>query len=324
VRTTLVERALFPVGGRVLVACSGGPDSQALLHVLHALRDIHGCGLIAASVDHGLRPEAAGELNLVEALAGSLRVPFVRLHVHVPCAASLQAQARRVRYQALLACAEQQGAVRIAVGHTLDDQAETVLARLVRGTGLEGLSAIEPHRADGVVRPLLDAERALVHRYVRESELSAAQDPSNEDVRFLRVRIRRQLLPALTQENPRVIQLLANLADDAREGAEALGALADAVLSQARSANDCLATLREAKGPVRRRALRRWAEQQTGVTLQRHHILALERMLSVGGEVRLPGGTIAALDATVGLTFKPVSKRGRGEQRRIQEPESGA
>jgi tRNA(Ile)-lysidine synthase len=211
----------------------------------------------------------------------------------------------------------------VAVGHTLDDQAETVLARLVRGTGLEGLSAIEPRRADGVVRPLLDAERALVHRYVREVELDAAQDPSNEDRRFLRVRIRHQLLPALSRENPRVPQLLAHLADDAREGAEALAGLAEAVLSQARSAEDGLRVLREAKGPVRRRALRRWAEQESGAVLQRHHILALERMLSVGGEVRLPGDMVALLDATAGLTFRSVSKRGRGERRRIQEPENG-
>jgi tRNA(Ile)-lysidine synthase len=214
--------------------------------------------------------------------------------------------------------------VRVAVGHTLDDQAETVLARLLRGTGLEGLSAIEPRRADGVVRPLLDAERTLVQRYLREAGIAAAQDPSNEDRRFLRVRIRHQLLPALARENPRVSQLLTHLADDAREGAATLAALADSLLSQARSGNACLATLREAKGPVRRRALRRWAQQETGAVLQRHHILALERMLSVGGEVRLPGGVVAALDATVGVTFRPVSKRGRGEQRRTKEPENGA
>jgi tRNA(Ile)-lysidine synthase len=324
VRLTLAERGLFPARGTVLVACSGGPDSQALLHVLHTLRSEHRCRLVAASVDHGLRQEAARELDLAEELATALELPFVRLRVQVPPAASLQAQARRARYAALLACANEQGAVRIAVGHTLDDQAETVLARLLRGTGLEGLSAIEPRRADGVVRPLLDADRTLVHRYVQETGIAAAQDPSNGDPRFLRVRIRHQLLPALARENPRVVQLLANLADDAREGAMALGALADELVAQARSEQGDLATLRGAKVPVRRRALRRWAEQETGAALQRHHILALERMLSVGGEVRLPGGMIAALDATLGLTFRPVSKRGRGESRRIQEPESGA
>jgi tRNA(Ile)-lysidine synthase len=315
----LRERGLFPARGTVLVACSGGPDSQVLLHALHALRATHGCALIAAAVDHGLRAEAGRELDLAEALADALQVPFVRLRVAVEPGASLQAQARRARYAALSACAAEHAATRIAVGHTLDDQAETVLARLIRGTGLEGLSAIEPRRADGVVRPLLDVPRALVQRYLREQGLSAAHDPSNDDPRFLRVRIRRQLLPALARENPQAAQLLAYLADDAREGAEALAALADEALSQARSGPDPVRTLREAKGPVRRRALRRWAEQATGTALRRHHILALERMLSVGGEVRLPGAMVAQLDAAAGLTFRRVSKRGRGGARRIQE-----
>jgi tRNA(Ile)-lysidine synthase len=305
----------------VLVACSGGPDSQALLHVLHALVPVHHCALIAAGVDHGLRAEAGRELDLAEQLAERLELPFVRLSVEVAAGSSLQAQARRARYGALLACAAQHGATRVAVGHTLDDQAETVLARLVRGTGLEGLSAIAPRRADGVVRPLLDAERALVHRYLQETGLAVASDPSNEDPRFLRVRIRRQLLPLLARENPRVVRLLANLADDARDGGAALSLLADSLLSQARSNGPGLAALREAKGPVRRRALRRWAEQETGAALQRDHILALERMLSVGGEVRLPGGFVAALDGSAGITFRPVSKRGRGGQRPSKEPE---
>ena len=283
---------------------------------------MHGCELIVATVDHGLRPEAAHELLLAEELAAALKLSFVRLRVEVRKGASMQAQARRARYAALLACAAEHGAARVAVGHTLDDQAETVLARLLRGTGLEGLSAIEPRREDGVVRPLLDAERALVHRYVSEAGIAAARDPSNADGRFLRVRIRQRLLPALVQENPRVTQLLAYLADDAREGALALRALADALLSQARSGPTGLAALRAAKVPIRRRALRRWAELETGATLQRHHIVALERMLSVGGEVRLPGGIVAALDTAVGLIFRPVSKRGRGEQRRTQEPEN--
>ncbi len=322
-RATLVERELFPRSGTVLVACSGGPDSQVLLHVLHTLRAEHGCSLIAASVDHGLRVEAGRELDLAERLAGSLGVPFVRLRVEVAPGASLQAQARRARYAALVACASEHGAVRVAVGHTVDDQAETVLARLIRGTGLEGLSAIEPHRSDGVVRPLLDAPRSLVHAYQRALSLAAAQDPSNEDERFLRVRIRRQLLPVLARENPQVAQLLAHLADDAREGAAALAVLADEVLDRARGAEGLRALL-EAKGPVRRRALRRWAEQAAGATLRRHHIVALERMLSVGGEVRLPGGTLAVLDAAAGLTFRRVSKRGRGGLRRIQEPEGDA
>jgi tRNA(Ile)-lysidine synthase len=309
VRATLDERCLLGQVTRVLVACSGGPDSQTLLHALWSLRSEHGCELLAAAVDHGLRPEAQREIALAERLAQRLGVAFSVLHVQVPAGASLQAQARGARYAALLAHAAAHGATRVAVGHTLDDQAETVLARLLRGTGLEGLAAIEPLRADGVVRPLIDAERALVHDYAREQALEVAHDPSNRDPRFLRVRIRQQHLPSLIEENPRLTRALAHLADDVREAAEALATQADAYLSQARSNAHIL---RDAPGPLRRRALRRWVEQALGVALRRQHIVALERMLWVGGEVRLPGGVVAQLDGSGSMTFTPVSKRGRG------------
>ena len=136
VRTTLEARGLFSGARRVMVACSGGPDSQVLLHALWSLRDQHRCALIAATVDHGLRPEAASEAAPVRALAAELELEFVGLSVEVAQGASLQARAREARYAALLSCAAGQGAERVAVGHTLDDQAETVLARLLRGAGL--------------------------------------------------------------------------------------------------------------------------------------------------------------------------------------------
>jgi tRNA(Ile)-lysidine synthase len=294
---------------RVLVACSGGPDSQALLHALAALRDAHGCALVAAGVDHGLRAEAAAELQLAADLALSLDIPFVGLRVEVGRGASMQAQARQARYASLLECAAAHGATRVAVGHTLDDQAETVLARVLRGTGIEGLAAIDPERADGVVRPLIDAERSLVQAYVRELALPHALDPSNRDLRFLRVRVRTELLPRLARENPRLNQALAHLADDARDAALALTQQADALLSQARSNVNIL---REAPGPLRRRALRRWVELALGVALRRDHIVALERMLWVGGEVRLPGGVSARLGESGSMAFSPVKKRGRG------------
>jgi tRNA(Ile)-lysidine synthase len=282
---------------------------------LWSLRAEHGCALLVASVDHALRAEAARELELAARLAAQLALPFHPLRVEVERGASLQAQARAARYAALLACAHEHGAERVAVGHTLDDQAETVLARLLRGTGVEGLGAIEPRRDDGVVRPLIDAARDSVHRYARELALEVAQDPSNQDARFLRVRIRNEYLPRLRRENPRLTHALAHLADDAREAADALSLQADALLSQARSA---VYILREASGPLRRRALRRWVEAELRVALQRRHIVALERMLWVGGEVRLPGGVIARIDEVGNkLAFAPVSKRGRGAQRPI-------
>jgi tRNA(Ile)-lysidine synthase len=320
VRSTLRTRGLLGCARRVLVACSGGPDSQALLHVLWSLRDEHGCVLLAASVNHGLRAGAEHDVAVARSLADALGVPFFALQVQVPAGASRQAQARGARYQALLACAREHAAECVAVGHTQDDQAETVLARLLRGTSVEGLSAIAPARADGVVRPLIDAPRDLVHAYVAQQQLAHVRDPSNDDPQYLRVRVRKQLLPRLAAENPQIGAQLAHLADDARAAAALLAAQADGLI--ARAALD-LRVLLEAPEAARRRALKRWVERETSSSLRRQHVAALERMLSVGGEVRLPGGMLARLEAGR-LTFALVLKRGRGVRRPNQEPEKGA
>jgi tRNA(Ile)-lysidine synthase len=296
----------------VLVACSGGPDSQALLHALHALREEHGCALSVAGVDHGLRPEAPAELAMAGELAQELGLPFATLRVTVPDGASRQAQARDVRYAALLEHARRLGAERIAVGHTLDDQAETVLARLLRGVSIDGLAGASPKRADGVVRPLIDAPRALVHAYVAEVGLRIAHDPSNQDAKYLRVRVRDRLLPALSAENPRLAEHLAQLADDAREAGQLLAAQAESAL--ARAAGDIRA-LREEPRLVRRFALKRRIERETGIPLTRAHLIAIDRMLFNGGHVRVPGDVVVSLARSGELSLERVTKRGRGVRR---------
>jgi tRNA(Ile)-lysidine synthase len=321
VRASLHERALLRGVDSLLVACSGGPDSQVLLHVLAALRQEHGCRLLAVSVDHGLRADAERDVAVAGRLAAALELPFVALRVEVERGASRQAQARAARYRALLACAREQGAQAVAVGHTLDDQAETVLARLLRGTGVEGLAAIDPRRADGVVRPLIDAPRSLVRAYLAEHGLEFADDPSNADPRYLRTRIRERLLPALLAENPRLCEALSQLADDAREAAALLTAHSDAQLAP--GAGD-LGPLRERSPAEQRRVLKRFVERETGIELSRRHIAALQRVLHVGGEVRLPGGVSAQLDQAARVSFATVSKRSRGAQRPTKQPKRGA
>jgi tRNA(Ile)-lysidine synthase len=317
----LRDRELLRGVSKLLVACSGGPDSQALLHVLASLRGEHACALVAVSVDHGLRADAERDVAVAQNLANALAVPFVALRVEVAKGPSRQAQARVARYAALLACAREQGAECVAVGHTLDDQAETVLARMLRGTGVEGLAAIAPRRADGVIRPLIDAPRRLVHAYVAEHQLESAFDPSNADARYLRTRIRRQLLPALLAENPRACEVLAHLSDDARDAALLLAEAADVLIARARGD----ARLLSAASPAeQRRALKRWVERDTEVALRRRHVVALQRMLRVGGEVRLPRGMSAQLDEAGRLTFVTVSKRSRGAPRPTKEPKRGA
>ncbi len=215
---TIATHALFERGDRVLVAVSGGPDSMALLHALWEARDRLGIALEVASVDHGLRPEAADEIALVRARAEALELPFASVAVEVrrqPGRASLQDAARRARLGALAALAAQRGARRVALGHNADDQAETVLFRIVRGTGLRGLAGI-PYRRDPFVRPLLDVPRVEIQRYLARRSIPFASDPSNADLRFTRARIRHRILPALAAENPRVAHALRGLARAAR------------------------------------------------------------------------------------------------------------
>jgi tRNA(Ile)-lysidine synthase len=294
------------------VACSGGPDSQTLLHALSALRQVHGCELVAATVDHGLRAEAAAEHALAAQLAASLRISHVTLTVQVARGASRQARAREARYAALLAHAAATGAERVAVGHTRDDQAETVLARLLRGAGLEGISAIAPLRADGVVRPLLDCGRADVLAYLAAHEIASARDPSNIDPRYLRTRVRTRLLPALCEENPALPERLAFLADDARQAARLLDQHAAALLARAEGR---AAVLREEPEILRRWALRAFVEPRAGSKLTRNHLAALDRMLVEGGSVRVPGDAVVAVDQAGVLSVSPVTKRGRGSRR---------
>jgi tRNA(Ile)-lysidine synthase len=228
VLATIAEHDLLRSGDRVVVAVSGGPDSMALLHALWELRGRLGLTLEVAAVDHGLRADARREIDLVRERAGALGLAFHAVQVDVAAerrrrrGASLQDAARDVRLRSLAELARARGADRVALGHQADDQAETVLYRIVRGTGVAGLAGI-PYRRDIFVRPLLDVARAQVLRYLRRRSIPFVEDPSNADTRFARARFRHRILPALAQENPRVAEALRALAAAAR-GDRAVGA----------------------------------------------------------------------------------------------------
>lgn len=290
VRRTVRERALLSPGDHVLVACSGGPDSTALLHVLHCLRNELGVTLCAASIDHGLRPESADEVERVGAFAAALGVPFVGARVDVPIdGASIQARARKRRYEKLHEIAATQSATQIALGHTQDDQAETVLARVLRGAGIRGLTGIEARRADHVVRPLIDCRRADVLAYAAERQLGFVQDPSNHQRAFERVRIRHEVLPVLLSEDPRVVEHLSALSDEAAE----LNAYFEAATPELPPTGErsvAIAALVGLPGPVQIRWLRGWIARETGLTPSRSHLTDLGRLLTGRGEVLLGSG----------------------------------
>lgn len=182
---------------RVLVATSGGPDSQTLLHAL-----AHGHRVVAAGIDHGLRAEAARELELAEALADQLGVPFVRRTVTV-ASGNVMHEARKARYAALHAIAREHGARFIAVAHTASDQLEQTLIELVRNNGAHGIKGI-PEKRGIIVRPLLTTTRDEVLAYLTEHAIPFATDPSNADRQRTRARLRHDVVPVLKALNPSV------------------------------------------------------------------------------------------------------------------------
>lgn len=230
VRQTLQDHHMLEGTHTLLVAVSGGPDSMAMLHALWQLRDLFPAHLIAAHVNHQMRPGGAADAQFVETMAQSLGIPCVCTSVDVPAYQRLhklspEDAARRVRYAFLRATAAQQGAERIAVGHTADDQAETVLLHVMRGAGLKGLSGMSPVRG-GLIRPLIRLQRREILAYLQTHGVPFWQDPSNQQRHYLRNRLRLDLLPLLKQGyNPRLVDTLCTMADLLAADEEALQAV---------------------------------------------------------------------------------------------------
>ena len=228
--------ALWSGEGRLGLAVSGGPDSLALLLLAHAVLPGR---IAAATVDHGLRAESAAESALVGQICSELEVPHAALRVAVE-PGNVQAQARTARYTALARWMESEGLEALATAHHADDQAETLLARLNRGSGVAGLAGV---RARGVVpgtrmpllRPLLGWRRSDLAEVVERAGIAPVQDPSNSDHRFDRARLRKALAGADWLDVPALALSAANLAD------------ADAALEWAahREWSECVA-----KGPM--------------------------------------------------------------------------
>ncbi len=220
---TLERYRMVRPGDSVLVALSGGADSVALTALLYELRHPLGISIFLAHLNHGLRAEADEDEDFCRSFSERLSLPFVSSRVDVGANArrnkrSLEDEGRRARYEFLEARAKELGATRIAVGHTLDDQAETFLLRLLRGSGGRGLSAIHPVKNGRIIRPLIDVRRAEIEAYLDERGLRFREDRSNADPRFLRNRIRHEELPRLTAAyNPRLAESLARTASVLRD-----------------------------------------------------------------------------------------------------------
>jgi tRNA(Ile)-lysidine synthase len=220
VREFIVSRSLIRRQGLVLAAASGGADSMALLSILHRLSRDLGFSLAVGHFNHQIRASAQKDLEAVRDFAESLGLPFHSGTEDVRSIAeatgdTLEEAARKARYRFLHGIAEETRADHIATGHTRDDQVETVLMRILRGTGIRGLAGI-PVRRGKVVRPLLGLAREQTVAYCRASGVPFVEDATNTDLRFPRNRIRHTLLPLLESTyNPAVRESLARMADNA-------------------------------------------------------------------------------------------------------------
>jgi tRNA(Ile)-lysidine synthase len=226
IRDTVLRHRLIDPGDRIVIGLSGGPDSVTLAHLLPEVARGLGAQVVAvAHLNHQLRPEAGEDEAFCHEVAARLDLPLDTDRVDVRAEAargrtSLEDAGRTVRYRFLRQVADARQASRVAVAHTLNDQAETVLLRLFRGAGPVGLAGIYP-QAGLVIRPLLDVRRLEVEAWLAAERLPFRDDPSNRDVTIPRNRIRHELLPYLARHvGDGILEVLARQAVIAREDAE--------------------------------------------------------------------------------------------------------
>ena len=265
------RNAMARRGALVLVAVSGGADSIALLHALVHLRARFGLRLAVAHLHHGIRGAAAdADARFVQRCAQRLGLPLVTERADVPRHAraegvSLEMAARAARYAFLARAARQLHAAAVAVAHNADDQAETVLLRLARGAGPQGLGGMDPVSRQGglkIIRPLLGVSRPAIIAFLKAHRLRWREDASNRDPHFLRNRVRHEILPLLERRlNPQIRTALQRTAEVLREENKFLERLATQALPQHTGPDrPTLSVTRLAALPLalRRRALRLW------------------------------------------------------------------
>jgi tRNA(Ile)-lysidine synthase len=232
---TLKNECKLEPGGTLLLGVSGGPDSMCLLHILCRL----GYPLVAMHVNHKLRPDAEYEAHVVAKLAHSLGIKFITAEADVEAysmeySLSIEESARYLRYQLLFEQAKSNAAGAVIVGHNADDQVETILMHLLRGSGLSGLRGMD-YRAlpnawsneISLVRPLLSTWRKQIQAYLDEHQLVPLFDSSNLDVSYLRNRIRHELIPILEGYNPSIRETLQRMGASVREDHALLQHLVD-------------------------------------------------------------------------------------------------
>jgi tRNA(Ile)-lysidine synthase len=285
----------FEAGDNILVAVSGGADSLALAHALSVESKTLAINVVGVTVDHQLQKESATQaLKTVNQLA-AMDLKCVVKKVEVNIKDGLEASARTARYKALNEIAISESAVAIFLGHTQDDQAETVLLGLARGSGTRSLSGMAAHT--GIyIRPLLELTREATENYCKESDLSFWKDPHNQDLQFARVRVRTQAIPVLEETiGPGISEALARSSQILRDDADALDHWAQREAMTLDLADLECAQLEAMPKAIRTRVLRIaiYAQGAPSGSVTAEHVSVIEALItswSGQGATNLPGG----------------------------------
>lgn len=325
IKETIRRYQMLNCGDTIIVAVSGGPDSIALLSILDRLAPAFSLQLVVAHLNHALRPEADGETVFVKAMAEKYGWPYASAQVDVAALSrqrkiSLEDAGRTARYDFLRQVAKQYGAAKIALGHHGDDQAETVMMNLIRGSGPEGMKGMLPVRKGFYIRPLLFVCCADILDYLQKEGLTFASDRSNESDDFLRNRIRHRLLPLLREEfNPKIDAGLGRLAEIVSRENAFMEGLVERTMDQWGLANAGdqislsvlnLLDLHEAlQNRIIKKLLERFCPEEKGISF--NHILAVTYLLQSGqpsGCLVLPYGIHIRRD----YDRLSITKQGRG------------
>ncbi len=318
VKKTLKKYNMLTQGEKVVLGVSGGADSIAMLYALNELID-YGLELIVAHLNHGIREEEAKrDSDFVKETAKSLGLTFVygevdTLKFKEESALSLEDAARTLRYKFFNQVLNKHYATKIATAHTMDDQAETVLMRLLRGSGSKGLSGIPPV-SNSIVRPLIDTSRSEVEEYLRSKKVEWVEDTTNESKEFLRNRVRHDLLVELESYNPQIKETLSRTADILRAeeefiSKEALKHFGDIFSPNKSELIGDLKHYRNIDKSLRFSLLRLAIEKITGSlkNISSIHIVSADDFLlsdAASGEVELPQGTVMVKGYDIFLVTK--------------------
>jgi tRNA(Ile)-lysidine synthase len=309
------------VGRSVLLAVSGGADSTALLVGTALVRERLGLTVEVATLDHGLRPEAGEEVRAVERLAERHGLRCHVRELHLRQGAGVEQRARQARYEALEAIRLERGLTAVATAHSASDQAETLLMRLARGSALRGAASILPRRGS-LVRPLLERTREQLEAFLQEQGTDFVTDPMNADPRLFRVRVRKEVLPALSRAAGfPVAERLASFTRLAAEDEALLEELAATAWQRLVLKGGGLDAVgvRALEPPLRRRVLVRLLAQQGAAVDDATLGRALDAVaqgrpttLSHGLQLRASGGVVRCVRSRSAIVRGALSLSGEG------------